>query len=221
MSVSVKICGINSRAAVEAAVAHGAAFIGFIFYPPSPRYVEPQDAGQLAALVPPHITKVGVFVDADPTTIDDTLLHVPLDALQLHGSESPRNMDELRQTFRLPVIKAVKVANAADVAEARAFEGHADWLMFDAKPPVGEPGMLPGGNALSFDWTLLAGRTWTVPWFLSGGLHAGNLAQAVRDSGARLLDVSSGVEIRPGLKDPAKIAEFLRLAASLSAATNG
>jgi phosphoribosylanthranilate isomerase len=215
MSVSVKICGINSRAAMEAAIAHGADFVGFIFYPPSPRYVAPEDAGQLAALVPPHITKVGVFVDVDPTTIDDTLLHVQLDALQLHGSESPRNMDELRQTFRLPVIKAIKIADAADVAAAHAYEGHADWLMFDAKAPESEPGMLPGGNALSFDWKLLAGQDWKAPWFLSGGLHAANLAEALRDSGTKLVDVSSGVEVRPGVKDPGKIAEFLRLAASL------
>ena len=215
MSVSVKICGINSRVALEAAVNHGARFVGFIFYPPSPRYVAPEDAAQLAALVPPHVTKVGVFVDPDPVEIDDTLLHLPLDVLQFHGTESPRNMDELRLTFRLPVIKAIKVAEASDVEYARSFEGHADYLMFDAKPPVGQPGLLPGGNALSFDWQLLAGQNWKTPWFLSGGIHAGNLATAVRQSGATLVDISSGVEVRPGLKDPDKIAEFLALAASL------
>lgn len=214
MSVSVKICGINSRVALEAAVNNGARYVGFIFYPPSPRYVAPEDAARLAALVPPHITKVGVFVDPDPMEIDDTLLHVPLDMLQFHGTESPRNMDELRITFRLPVVKAIKVADAADVDTARAFEGHVDYLMFDAKPPASQ-GLLPGGNALSFDWTLLKGRTWKTPWFLSGGLHAGNLAEAVRESGASIVDVSSGVELRPGLKDPDKIAEFLAVAAKL------
>jgi phosphoribosylanthranilate isomerase len=215
MSVSAKICGINSRAAMEAAVHTGARFIGFIFYPPSPRFVEPEDAARLAALVPPHVTKVGVFVDPDPTEIDDIMLQVPLDVLQLHGTESPRNMDELRQTFRLPVVKAIKIAEAADVEFARSFEGHVDYLMFDAKPPASQEGLLPGGNALSFDWQLLAGQTWKTPWFLSGGLHAGNLAAAVRQSGAKLVDVSSGVELRPGLKDPDKIVEFLRLAATL------
>ena len=215
MSVSVKICGINSRAGLEAAVNNGARFVGFIFYPPSPRFVEPEDAAQLAALVPPHITKVGVFVDPDPMNIDDTLLHVPLDMLQLHGTESPRNMDELRQTFRLPLIKAIKVAEADDVEFARGFEGHVDYLMFDAKPPADQTSLLPGGNALSFDWQLLKGQRWKTPWFLSGGLHAGNLAVAVRESGASLVDVSSGVELRPGLKDPDKIAEFLALAATL------
>jgi len=215
MSLSVKICGINSRGALEAAVSNGARFVGFIFYPPSPRAVAPEDAALLAALVPPHIIKVGVFVDPDPVAIDDTLLHVPLDVLQLHGGESPRNMDELRQTFRLPLIKAIKVAEAADVDLARSFEGHADYLLFDAKPPANRDDMLPGGNALSFDWRLLAGRSWKTPWFLSGGLHVGNLAEAVGQSGARLVDTSSGVELRPGLKDPDKIAAFLQLAARL------
>lgn len=215
MSVSVKICGINSRAALEAAVNNGARFVGFIFYPPSPRFVELEDAARLAALVPLHVTKVGVFVDPDPMEIDEVLLQVPLDALQLHGTESPRNMDELRQTFRLPVVKAIKIAEAADLELARGFEGHVDYLMFDAKPPASQEGMLPGGNALSFDWQLLAGQTWKTPWFLSGGLQAGNLAAAVRQSGAKLVDVSSGVELRPGLKDPDKIVEFLRLAATL------
>jgi phosphoribosylanthranilate isomerase len=215
MSLSVKICGLNSRAGLEAAVNNGTRFVGFIFYPPSPRYVEPIDAGQLAALVPPHVTKVGVFVDPDPVEIDEVLLQVPLDLLQFHGTESPRNMDELRQTFRLPVIKAVKVAEAADVEFARSFEGHVDYLMFDAKPPAGQEGLLPGGNALSFDWQLLAGQRWKTPWFLSGGLHAGNLVAAVRQSGAALVDISSGVELRPGLKDPDRIVEFLKLAATL------
>lgn len=218
MSVGVKICGITTRAAMEAAVRHGASFVGFIFYPPSSRYLYPEDAASLCKLVPPGITKVGVFVDPDITEVDDVLLQVPLDALQFHGSESPRNIDDLRLTFRLPVIKAIKVASAADVEAAHAFEGHADWLMFDAKPPADVPGLLPGGNALSFDWRLLAGHQWKTPWFLAGGLNAGNLAQAVRESGAALVDVSSGVEVRPGLKDPDKIVELLRLAAGLPAA---
>lgn len=215
MTIAVKICGINSRAAVEAAVAHGAQFVGFVFYPPSPRYVEPEDAARLAALVPGHIKKVGVFVDPDPVAIDDVLLRVTLDALQLHGTESPRNIDEMRQTFRLPVIKAIKVAERGDMAVAHGFEGHADWLMFDAKPPADLADALPGGNALSFDWQLLGGEKWNSPWFLSGGLNTGNLAEAVRQSGATMVDVSSGVERRPGLKDAELIAQFLKLAASL------
>ena len=215
MSVGAKICGINSRAGLEAAVQGGAAFVGFIFYPPSPRFIAPQDAGQLAKLVPPHIKKVGVFVDADPMDIDGVMLETPLDVLQFHGSESPRNIDELRITFRLPAIKAIKIGAPADIEAARAFEGHADWLMFDAKPPADLAGALPGGNALRFDWTLLAGTEWKTPWFLSGGLTPENLAGAVRATGAQLVDVSSGVEVYPGLKDPAKIAAFLAAAKAL------
>lgn len=215
MSVGAKICGINSRAALEAAVQGGAEFIGFIFYPPSPRYIAPEDAGQLAKLVPPHIKKVGVFVDADPMDIDGVMLETPLDVLQFHGTESPRNIYELRITFRLPVIKAIKVGSPEDLARARAFEGQADYLMFDAKPPADLVGALPGGNALRFDWTLLAGTNWKTPWFLSGGLTPENLGDAVRATGAKLVDVSSGVEVRPGLKDPAKIAAFLAAAKAL------
>jgi phosphoribosylanthranilate isomerase len=215
MAVGVKICGINSRFALEAALDGGAAFVGFIFYPPSPRYIAPEDAGLLARLVPPHVKKVGVFVDADPDEIDAVMLETPLDALQFHGSESPRNMEELRITFRLPVIKAVKIGVPADIEAARAFEGHADWLMFDAKPPVDLAGALPGGNAVSFDWSLLAGTEWATPWFLSGGLTPDNLAAAVRATGAKLVDVSSGVEVRPGVKDVDKIAAFLAAAKAL------
>ncbi|HEY4134430.1 MAG TPA: phosphoribosylanthranilate isomerase [Alphaproteobacteria bacterium] len=215
MTVGAKICGINSRAALEAAVAGGAEFVGFIFYPPSPRYIAPEDAGQLARLVPPHIKKVGVFVDADPMEIDGVMLEAPLDVLQFHGTESPRNIDELRITFRLPAIKAIKIGAPADIEAARGFEGHADYLMFDAKPPADLRNALPGGNAVRFDWTLLAGTRWETPWFLSGGLTPENLPEAVRATGARLVDVSSGVEVRPGLKDPDKIAAFLKAAAAL------
>ena len=215
MSVGAKICGINSRAALEAAIAGGTEFIGFIFYPPSPRYIAPEDAGQLAKLAPPHIKKVGVFVDADPDEIDGVMLETPLDVLQFHGSESPCNIDDLRIIFRLPVIKAIKIGAPDDVTKARAFEGHADYLMFDAKPPADLAGALPGGNAVRFDWTLLADTTWKTPWFLSGGLTPENLGDAVRATGAKLVDVSSGVEVRPGLKDPAKIAAFLAAAKAL------
>lgn len=214
MSVAVKICGINSRAALEAAVNNGAEFVGFVFYEPSPRYLYPEDFARLATLVPAHVKKVGVFVDPDPETIDDALLHVPLDVLQLHGSESPRNMSDLRITFRLPVIKAIQVASAADIERARGFEGHVDWLMFDAKAPDA-PGALPGGNALAFDWRLLAGSGLRTPWFLSGGLNCDNLAEAVRQTGARMVDVSSGVELRPGIKDPDRIARFIEIAKGL------
>jgi phosphoribosylanthranilate isomerase len=215
MSVRAKICGINSAAALEAALAGGAGFVGFNFYPPSPRALTADAAGALAAAVPASTMRVGLFVDDPDARIGEVLDQVPLDMLQLHGRETPARVDEIKRRFALPVMKAVTIAAADDLAAADNYIDHADWLLFDAKPPPQMTGALPGGNALSFDWRLLAGRDWPLPWMLAGGLNAGNLAEAVRVSGARRVDVSSGVEDRPGVKNPAKIAEFLALAARL------
>jgi len=209
MPVRAKICGVNSRAALDAAIAGGAAFVGLNFYPPSPRALTPEAAAVLAAAVPPVIAKVGVLVDEPDERIAEILARVSLDMLQLHGKETPTRVDDIRRRFGLPVMKAVKIAETADLAVADRYIGHADWLMFDAKPPPQMTGALPGGNALSFDWQLLAGRSWPSPWMLSGGLTPENLAEAVRISGARVVDVSSGVESQPGQKDPGKIAAFL------------
>lgn len=215
MSVRVKICGVNSRPALDAAIAGGAGFIGFNFYPPSPRALTPEAAAALAAAVPPVIAKVGVLVDEPDERIAEILARVSLDMLQPHGKETPSRVDDIRRRFGLPVMKALKIAEAADLAVADRYFGHADWLLFDAKPPPQMTGALPGGNALSFDWQLLAGRSWPSPWMLSGGLTPENLAEAVRISGARVVDVSSGVESQPGQKDPGKIAAFLAEAALL------
>ncbi len=215
MALEVKICGINSRPALAAAVDGGAAYIGLIFYPPSPRYVDIAQATALAAAVPDGITKVGLLVDADDTLIASLLARVPLDMLQLHGSESPARVAEIRSHFGRPVMKAVKIANADDVAGAEAYCGAADRLLFDAKPPKGMTGALPGGNAISFDWRLLAGRRWSLPWMLSGGLSVSNVAEAVAVSGTPAIDVSSGVEDRPGAKNPEKIRAFLKAAQAL------
>ncbi|MGE0120596.1 MAG: phosphoribosylanthranilate isomerase [Dongiaceae bacterium] len=209
MPVSAKICGINSVAALEAAIGGGAGFVGFVFYPPSLRALTADAAAVLAAAVPASITKVGLFVDDPDARIGEVLDQVPLDMLQLHGRETPARVDEIKRRFALPVMKAVTIAAAADLAAADSYIGHADWLLFDAKAPPQMTGALPGGNALSFDWRLLAGRAWPLPWMLSGGLTAANLAEAVGISGARVVDVSSGVESRPGQKDPQKIADFL------------
>jgi phosphoribosylanthranilate isomerase len=215
MPVRAKICGVNSRAALDAAIAGGAGFVGFNFYPPSPRALTPEAAAALAATVPPVIAKVGVLVDEPDERIGEILARVSLDMLQLHGKETPSRVDDIRRRFGLPVMKAVKIAEAADLGVADRYIGHADWLLFDAKPPPQMTGALPGGNALSFDWQLLAGRSWPSPWMLSGGLNGGNLAEAVRISGARVVDVSSGVESQPGQKDPEKIAAFLAEATRL------
>ena len=214
MSIAAKICGISSEAAVEAAAAGGAAYVGFNFYPPSPRSVSPERAAQLCAAVPAGIQRVGVFVDADDTALTAVLDRAVLDLLQLHGHETPERVADVKTRFRLPVIKAVAIAGAEDVAAAARYEDVADLLLFDAKPPR-RPDALPGGNGLAFDWQWIAGREWRLPWILSGGLTAALLSEAVRISGAAAVDVSSGVERRPGDKDPAKIREFLAVARSL------
>lgn len=215
MSIRAKICGVNSPAAVDAAVSGGAKFVGFVFYAPSPRAVTPPAAADLATAVPAGIMKVGLLVDDPDERIAEILAHARLDLLQLHGRETPDRVAAIRRRFGVPVMKAVKIAEAADLAVADQYVGHADWLLFDAKTPPQMAGALPGGNALAFDWQLLAGRSWPLPWMLSGGLTADNLAEAVRTSGAQAVDVSSGVESRPGQKDPARIASFLNIAAQL------
>jgi phosphoribosylanthranilate isomerase len=215
MSVRVKICGVNSRTAAECAASGGAAFIGFVFYPPSPRYVTPEEAAGLARAVPPGVERVGLFVDADDPTLGHAIALAGLGLLQLHGGETPERVAAVRKRFSVPVMKAIRVAGPEDVGEAERFADVADWLLFDALPPKAMTRALPGGNALSFDWRLIAGRRWSKPWMLSGGLTAENLAEAVKTSGAAVVDVSSGVEDRPGHKDPERIAAFLAAARRL------
>jgi len=213
MSVAAKICGISTEEAVAVAAAGGASYVGFVFYPPSPRAVNATRAAQLCAAVP-GVRRVGLFVDADDPTIAAVLDRAPLDLLQFHGHETPERVAEAKAHFRLPVIKAVAIAGPEDVAAASRYEEVADMLLFDAKPPR-RADALPGGNGLAFDWQLIAGREWKLPWMLSGGLNAALLPEAVRISGAGAVDVSSGVEHRLGHKDPAKIREFLEVARSL------
>jgi len=212
LPVEVKICGINSPAALGAAVAGGADYVGFNFYPPSPRYVTPGAAREIGSHAPESLTKVGVVVDLDDAALATILEGAPLDMLQLHGRESPERVAEIRARFALPVMKAVKIAGADDVAAAQAYCAVAERLLFDAKPPKDMAGALPGGNALALDWRLLAGTAWPIPWMLSGGLDADTVAAALRVSGARAVDVSSGVEDKPGVKNPDKIRAFLTAA---------
>jgi phosphoribosylanthranilate isomerase len=214
MTITVKICGLSTPDAVAAAVAGGAGWVGFGFYPPSPRAVAPQTAAALCAQVPRPVQRVGLFVDADDAQIAEVLAAAPLDLLQFHGGESPQRVAAAKTRFGLPIVKAVPVAGPEDVAAAGRYAEVADLLLFDAKPPR-RPDTLPGGNGLAFDWHLLAGRRWRRPWLLSGGLTAALLPQAVLISGATAVDVSSGVESRPGRKDIAKIRDFLAVAASL------
>jgi phosphoribosylanthranilate isomerase len=212
MSVAAKICGVNSAAAAEAAAKGGAAFVGFVFYPPSPRSVLPEAAAAIARVLPQGITRVGLFVDATDEELEAALMKAPLDLLQLHGAETPERVAEIKKRFGRPVMKAIKIAEVTDLTEAARYFAVADRLLFDAKAPPEMRDALPGGNALRFDWQLIAGRDWPLPWMLSGGLTPQNLAEAVRVSGAPTVDVSSGVERRPGEKDPALIAAFLAAA---------
>jgi phosphoribosylanthranilate isomerase len=206
VSVEAKICGISDAEAMRMAVAAGAAYVGLVFYPPSPRNLTAKQACGLASLARAPVKKVGLFVDPDDATLAAVTMQVALDLIQLHGRETPERVAAVRAGFGLPVMKAIKVGSAEDVEAARAYEDAADLLLFDAKAPGAR---LPGGTGQSFDWTLLAGRTWRKPWMLSGGLDAANVAEAVRVTGARIVDVSSGVESAPGRKNPAAIRAFL------------
>lgn len=208
-ALETKICGLSTEPALAAAVDGGARFVGFVFYDPSPRNLPFDTAAKLAARVPRSVLRVGVVVDKTDDQLRALLGRVPLDMLQLHGSEDARRIAEIRALSGLPVMKAIKVADAADLDAAARLGDAADRLLFDAKPPRGDKNALPGGNALSFDWALLAGRRWARPWMLSGGLDIRNVTEAVRISRAKAIDVSSGVETRPGKKDPARIRDFL------------
>lgn len=209
MSVQAKICGINSSEAMRAAVDGGADYVGLVFYPPSPRSVTAIEAAELTRPVPGDVLKVGLFVDIDDATLSAILSEVSLDLLQLHGAETPDRVTEIKALTGLPVMKAIKVAVSEDITTADTYLSVADRLLFDAKAPPDLKGALPGGNALVFDWTLLAGRDWSCPWMLSGGLDAGNVAEAIGITGAMAVDVSSGVEKSPGIKDPVRISAFL------------
>lgn len=203
----IKICGLTAASDVAVAVAAGAAYVGFVFFDRSPRHVTPDQARGLALGVPPGIAKVALTVDADDTALDALTATVPLDMLQLHGHESPARVAEVKARYGLPVMKAIGIAGAGDLAQIDLYADVADQLLIDAKPPKGAS--RPGGNAQPFDWTLIAGRDWPLPWLLAGGLTPDNVAEAVARTGARQLDVSSGVESAPGVKDAGLIRAFI------------
>lgn len=210
--IRVKICGLKDRAMVAAACGAGAAYLGFNFFPRSPRYVAPQQAAALAQVVPVGVAKVALVVDAEDELLDAILGAMPADMLQLHGHESPARVREVQARYGLPVMKAVGIADRADLVTLQDYWQVADQILIDAKPPKDAP--LPGGNGLTFDWTLLAERRWPCPWMLAGGLTAGNVGAAIRLTGARQVDVSSGVETAPGVKDAALIEAFIAAASA-------
>jgi phosphoribosylanthranilate isomerase len=215
MALEAKICGLSTPETLDVAVAEGAAFVGFVFFPRSPRNVSLPQAAALAARVPEGVRRVGLLVNADDGFLAELVRQVPLDLLQLHGSETPDRVAAIRERTGKAVMKVLHLAEAADLAAVAGYLPVADRLMFEAKPPASMSNALPGGNALAFDWSLLAGRSFARPWMLAGGLNAGNLKEAAGTSGARAVDVSSGVESAPGVKDPAKIRAFLRAARAL------
>ena len=206
MPIAVKICGLTEPKTLDAAIGAGAEYVGFVFFPPSPRALEAPDAAMLAARTPETVAKVGLFVDPDDSLLDRITEAVDLDVIQLHGGETPERVAAIKGRTGLRVMKVIKVAEEADIALADRYEPVADYLMFDAKPP--KNATRPGGNAAAFDWQLMSGRDWRKPWFLAGGLTADNVANAIRITGTRYVDTSSGVEETPDKKSAAKIQSF-------------
>lgn len=207
MTVSVKVCGLTGDEGLAAAIDAGARYVGFVFFPKSPRHVSPAQAAALAVQVPMGVAKVGLFVNPDDATLTSTLEQVPLDMIQLHGGESPARVAEVRALTGLPVIKAVGISGPADLDQLWDYGLVADMLLIDAKPP--QDAALPGGNGLAFDWRLLAGRQILKPWLLAGGLTPENVHEAIRLTRAQGVDVSSGVESAPGVKEPDRIRRFI------------
>lgn len=207
MKIHSKICGLSTPESVDCAVEAGAAMVGFVFFPPSPRSVSVADAKALTARVPDGVKKVALTVNADDALLADLVENAGIDVLQLHGAEQPERVFEVRHTYNLPVIKALPVEDNVDLMVARGYDAVVDYFLFDAKPPEGAT--RPGGNAVSFDWTLLKGFSLAKPWLLAGGLTPDNVREAVEACGAHMVDVSSGVEDAPGVKNLDKIRAFL------------
>lgn len=210
MPATAKICGLSTVETLDAAITGGASHVGFVFYAPSPRHLSFERAAMLAARVPSHVARVGVFVDPNDETIERAVVAGQLGVLQLHNA-TPERVAAVRARTGLELWAALPIRTRADLAHAAGYRGAADRLLYDAKTPEGA---LPGGMGLRFDWTLLDGFAHPLPWALSGGLDPDNVAEAVRRTGTRLVDVSSGVESAPGMKDVGLIRAFLRAVAS-------
>ena len=206
-NTAVKICGLTQPSDVHAVAQAGAVYCGFVFFPKSPRNVSFEQAAAMAVEAPIGLAKVALTVNADDAFLDALTAAVPLDMLQLHGNETPERVQEVKSRYGLPVMKAVGVADADDLLALDVYMKVADQILVDAKPPKNAD--LPGGNGLTFDWRLIAGRRWAVPWMLAGGLTPTNVAEAIAMTGARQIDLSSGVESAPGVKDAALIRSFM------------
>lgn len=211
MSVKVKICGLRTPEAVDAAVAAGADLVGFVFYEPSPRALDIETAMALSRRLPEGVARVALVVDANDVLLYSIARNLRPDYIQAHGGETPERVRTIRERLAIPVIKAIKVEGAADVERAAAYREAADMPLFDAKAPENLADALPGGNGLAFDWSLLSGAGESA-FVLSGGLTADNVAEAIRITGAPIVDVSSGVESAPGEKDLDQVARFVAAA---------
>ena len=206
----VKICGLTTLNTLSAAINSGATYVGFVFFEKSPRHLTIEQAIKMANIVPHGICKTALVVDPSDKDLDDLLDKVPVDMIQLHGHESAERVSEVKDKFGLPVMKAVGISDESDLVNLYEHSRIADQILVDAKPP--KNAVLPGGNGLSFDWKLLAGRRWSTPWMLAGGLNSSNLLQAAKLTGARQFDVSSGVETSTGVKDIKLISDFIQAA---------
>ena len=211
MTVKVKICGLDRPETVDGAVNAGAEMLGFVFYPPSPRNLTASAASRLTNRVPAGVKRVGLFVDPTDEMITTVLNQNVLDLIQLHGNEPPERVAEIKDITSLKVIKVLKVTDIRDLKYVSVYQRVAEWLMFDALAPKDMKGALPGGNALSFDWNILARANIPTPWILAGGLNWENVKEAISTSGAKVVDVSSGVEKQPGVKCVEKIQSFIRV----------
>jgi phosphoribosylanthranilate isomerase len=212
MTTKVKICGLKTEAALDAALAGGADFVGFVFYPPSPRSLSPVDAGQLVAGIGGRARSVALLVNPDDALVDTIVQHVRPDLIQLHGSENPERVGEIAGRSKKPVVKAIAIQGPGDAEAAMVYRDVTEFVLFDAKAPPTLVGALPGGNGLSFDWHLLDGVRGKLDYMLSGGLNADNVAEAIRLTAPFAVDVSSGVETAPGVKSPDLIRRFLAAA---------
>lgn len=209
MNIEAKICGLSTQKSVQAAIDNGAKYVGFVFYPRSPRNVSIENAAKLAQIAGSDAFKVGVFVNPDDELLTNVLKEVDLDIIQLHGNEPLERVQYIKARFNKKVMKAISISAVGDISRAREYERKADMLLFDTKPPANLEDALPGGNGLAFDWNLIAGNEWRVPWMLSGGLNGTNVTEAIKISGAKIVDVSSGLESAPGRKEIEKIKSFM------------
>lgn len=210
MPVKTKICGIRTPDAMTAALEGGVDYVGLVFHPSSPRYVEIEVAAYLANYVPAHVGVVGLFVNPDKATLAQVLDNVRIDMIQLHGTETPEECAEIAAAHRLPVMKALSVSGEDDLQKVLSYETACDWLLLDAPPPQGADAA--GGNGVAFDWNILKTFRPAKPWMLAGGLTAENVREAIALARPDAVDVSSGVERERGIKDPVKITAFLQAA---------